>query len=277
MSIESKSRQIKRTKEQVEELLSRMESGEELTQEEMKKVLKQTRTTFRDASDLTLSNYTDREEILEMVKLLGFYKVMDISAHEINSTQLSVNRLLSGKGVDKFAAEKIKEELAGVFNYFRKLEGISPLNIFGSIEHNIEYIKRLGGRNVNVDVKEMGENTARIPDGVAYPLKLIINNGLKHGDSSEKVQVKYHESIRGWSVSNKANDKAPITETMLDNMYRLGYQDKNAHGKGYGLFIAKLVAEDSGYEIRYDKDNEFGEGVTFIIGDKRYMERREEK
>lgn len=277
MSIESKSRQIKRTKEQVEELLFRMENGEELTQEEMKKVLTQTKSTFRDASDLALSNYTDREEILEMLKLLGFYKVMDISAHEINSTQLSVNRLLSGVGVDKFTAEQIKKELSGVFDYFRKLDGISPLNIFSSSEKKIEYIQRLGGRNVNVDIKEMGEHTAPVPDGIAYPLKLVIYNAMKHGDSSEKVQVKYHESIRGWSISNKASEKAPITETMLDNMYKLGYQDKNAHGKGYGLFIAKLVAEDSGYEIRYDKDNEFGEGVTFLIGDKRAMKRREEK
>jgi signal transduction histidine kinase len=275
MSIESKSRQIKRTKIQAEELLSRIEGGEELTQEEMKKFLKQTKTTLRDSSDLALSNYTDREEILEMIKLLGFYKVMDISAHEINSTQLSVNRLLSG--VDKFTAGRIKEELANVFDYFRKLDGISPLNIFSSSEKKIEYIKRLGGRNVNVDIAEMGENTAPIPDGIAYPLKLVIYNAMKHGDSSEKVQVKYHKSIRGWSISNKASKESPITETMLDNMYKLGYQDKNAHGKGYGLFIAKLVAEDSGYEIRYDKDNEFGEGVTFLIGDKRAMKRREEK
>ena len=275
MSIESKSRQIERTKEQVEELLSRMEKGEDLTQEEMKNILKKTKLTFRDASDLALSNYMDREEILEMIKLLGFYKIMDISTHEINRTQLSVSRLLSGVGVDKFTAERIKEELADVFDYFRKLSDISPLNIFSSGEKKIEYIKHLGGHNVNVDITEMGDNLAPIPDGVAYPLKLIVYNAMKHGDSSEKVQVKYHNSIRGWSISNKASEKAPITETMLDNMYRLGYQDKNVNGKGYGLFLAKLVAEDSGYEVRYDNDNEFGDGVTFIIGDKRSMNIKE--
>lgn len=104
-------------------------------------------------------------------------------------------------------------------------------------------------------------------NNLIYCFQIIFDNAVYW--SKENVQIDLIDIEEEGSQFNKAlvisNDGEPISQADIPKLFTKTTTKRHYGGNGVGLFIAKMLSKQGGFDIIYDKDNEYGSNTSFVI------------
>ena len=230
---------------------------------------------LKDLELLKQSKYASMGELLQCITHQWKQPLMRINSILLNIESKNLctyqNNLQLNKYLDLIETETeyMSKTISTFSQYFHPLKEKSSINLFLLVEETISFYKNtLSIRQISFDIHCDNKNIESIGFKEEYKevILIIFNNAF---DTFEQMNIENKNIICTiGEVDNKAflsieNNGEKIDENHIDRVFEPYYSTKKGN-EGLGLYIAKMIIEDSMHKKINIKNTEVGVKFTII-------------
>jgi PAS domain S-box-containing protein len=213
---------------------------------------------------------------------------LDIMAHDINNLNQSALLNLELLRLDERMAEEERDMVGsalvsiqgsiGIIENVRKIQRIAageehpePEDLHYLVQQAIREASRPQGKEVDIRYEgQPGKMVLGIPL-LKEAFSNLVNNAIKYSGPSVKIDVAIDEVIEGGkrcyevSVSDNGFGIPGDVKPRLFRRFQRG--TTRAHGKGLGLYIVKMLVENTGGSVRVEDrvPGDYRQGSRFVV------------
>ncbi|MDK9789988.1 HAMP domain-containing sensor histidine kinase [Vibrio sp. D431a] len=215
------------------------------------------------------------EEYDFMLSLVSYSLISTASLHNVRSLHSSIHRRIAAlpEGYDKVQLKKDFDELYSLLEFSWELK---PSEFSSYPQEGNEVSKAVHGfaervTHKNVVISDNLTRDAQINplrtnhNKLTYCFQILFDNAVYW--AKDRVGIELIDVDDG--VYNKAlivsNDGEEISESDIGKLFTKTESKRLFGGSGVGLFIAKLLSKQGGFEVFYDKNKEYGDTTSFVI------------
>ena len=212
-----------------------------------------------------------------LLSLVSYSLVATASMHNLNALNSKIHRMISNLP-DSLCKNDLKRDISSVFKMLEFSWSLKPeeFNHFPSNGDEVakailNFANNVSHKSINVSQNietETQINPARTSyNNLIYCFQLIFDNAVYWANNNIDINLIELEGDR--SNYNKAliisNDGEQIQESKVAELFTKTKSQRAFGGNGVGLYIAKLLARQGGFEVYYDYDKEYSQNTTFVL------------